>query len=206
MTVLMRYPGLDMQIFESDTPVAWSSDEIEAAAKAESDSFVRRTALVDAGVTGTHLDDLPLSLILDRTEKAMTHLCEYIGRGTSIVEHEWGLYRGLPPSRVPKQYDSSNHPSIPKGFSLVAKENRVIGAAAISNKTAIGNAIVTRLQGYEAQLFLPPSVRKITFPNIVYLDIKPRQFVLNSRGKPVLVDIEPRVGDSDTIHEIFEHY
>ncbi|HSX16187.1 MAG TPA: hypothetical protein VLF40_05325 [Candidatus Saccharimonadales bacterium] len=41
-----------------------------------------------------------------------------------MVRHEWGLFKGRTPQTEP-DYDSSRHPSLPDGYSLVAEVDAV---------------------------------------------------------------------------------
>ena len=126
MTLLARYPGLELPIFESGTAVAWTQDEIVTAATNEAfTDFVRRTALIDIGDDGHRLEDKSLKDILSLTDRALDHMCEYVGNGASPVKHEWALYKGAPPHALPDYHRSDTHPSIPKGYSLVARVERI---------------------------------------------------------------------------------
>lgn len=115
MPALVHNYGLELPVFDEATPIAWTTDEIEDAAKAaESTTFVRRTILEDVGRS------INLKHALDLADLVLSRTAEHFE--AELLDHTWGLYKGYY-ADSPEVITFSSHSVhlIPQGYSLVAE-------------------------------------------------------------------------------------
>ncbi len=139
MTNLLHgYP--DLPEYGPETPVAWLSGDIRRTATSGVDSFVRRAVLQYDGPGN-----------LDRALRTVRGAFQQAARllGAEVVKHQIGLYRGLPPAAVTNPfYNSSLHPLVPTGYSLVADVQVVPDARRFTITEKL--AFIDRWDGYIA--------------------------------------------------------
>lgn len=95
------------------TPIAWTSPKVKEVAASGVDSFYRRTRLkLDTDQNPQYLNDaLRLAdMAIEQTAAALN---------VKPISYKWFLYHGTSPDNN-ELFDSSSHPLIPDGFSLVA--------------------------------------------------------------------------------------
>ena len=175
MTALVHNLGLELPVYTEDTSVAWTLEDIKKAAQAETERFVRRACLEYDGGVGS------LKKALKLANEALRRIADHVDSGT--IDYTWGLYQGYSPIRD-RKHDSSRHPLIPPGFSLVADVEILPQAQRLDH-----------IESEELEIKLDDFF--VTHRRVYGIcDIGAEQFMTRGLGgsqDTVLVDIEPRL-------------
>lgn len=106
---------IDIPEVPPDTQVVWSKAQLKHAA-VNQDSFVRAVT-----ISTRECGELSLDEVVGTTDVLLSEAARQIG--ASVVRHEWGLYK-VPKKRGngPGAYSGprNDHPTLPKGYMLVA--------------------------------------------------------------------------------------
>lgn len=179
---LVRNFGLELPTYDESTPVAWTKEDIKAAAiraaEANNGSFVRRTVL------RTPYFDANLKDTLDAADKAIIDLCRFVDAYT--IPYQWGLYQGEIPQSV--KYDSVYNSRLSGRLSKYAL---VASVAAPVAKPEIDYGLNADLTVYTS---LYSHGQRHTLP-LILGDVNKHQFIQEAGEEDyaTLVDIEPRL-------------
>lgn len=185
---LLRTPGLYLSAFPDDTPVLHTKEKmIEAAAQGAS-SFVR-----SVGVNIPSSLSLPAALaVVDEQVALINELTD-----TTTVHYEWGLVRATPENTKGQRYGQS-------GEHLVLKDHILTASVEVIQGTTMSGWDALSRNGDPLSIKLRDALRDYeqTYRGRYFLtDISIGQFIRPSAphstgdsSRPVLVDIEPRIG------------
>lgn len=124
----MKYYGLELPIYPSDTEIASTPAELFEASNLQGSTFIRR---IRASVFGADLSLRDTLGITDRELSRIAHLTD-----TEVVGHMWGLYE-LPEDVVnDPNYRNGVHEIIPQGYSLVAEVDKITGTRYLRHSRA----------------------------------------------------------------------
>lgn len=198
MGQLVHNLGLEVQIYPTETPVAWTTDDIRKSAQLSRETgepFARRAVLGTLGC-----DFRSLKTALQAADLAITATSELFA--ATPITYEWGLYEGNPPASLDIRYNSSSsHHLIPNGLSLVALVSAVpepyetISHDKHDSQWHRVCALIT--QTYKPMLNAAPFRSREPVPTCLMSDIRdPSTFMINPEDESaarILVDIEPRI-------------
>lgn len=115
MSHLGQHPESGLQIYGSDTYVAWNADEMDSSAQSGAERFLRRVCLgVEVKGIGS------LTEALEVADMAITDAAKHMG--VTPVDHEWALYER--PETLFRRDGADerdyNNPLLPEGLVLIA--------------------------------------------------------------------------------------
>jgi hypothetical protein len=172
--MLIHYYNFELPIHPPETPVAWTKWGIRDAVYSGQPTFIRRTALEYDGPGN-------LKAALRLADTIIKQATEAID--VRPVNYNWGLYEGKPQlTPADRDYDSSSHSLVPRGYSLVAEVDTIfpIIHPKIEDQVSLGHRIdryYDTASGYVLRdMCLSQVVRQITEVTIQdwYVDIEPR--------------------------------
>jgi hypothetical protein len=184
MANMIRNYNLELPVFGPETPVAWTSWDIQHAARQERE-FVRRIMFHSEP---PYYGNLKRGLALGNLILANT--ADYLQ--TDIIEYQWGLYDGQCPEKDRNTHiDSSSRviDCVPEGYSLVAQVESVQNKRPLNSKDL--DILNLNLRNYTAGL---PNSRYMTMTQCIR-DIRASHFVATYAGlqpaeRLTLVDID----------------